>query len=75
MIDEVAFKILYPPKTLDTTDFNNSSLIIRVDTYDTSILLTGDAEFVEEDELLNYYTNDSILDCDINVTIKTLYYI
>ena len=65
MIDEVTFTILYPPKTLDTTDFNNSSLIIRVDAFDTSILLTGDAEFVEEDELLDYYRNNSILDCDI----------
>ena len=49
--DTARFDILAPMK-LDTKNENNNSLVIRLDTNEGSILLTGDMKFEEEYQLL-----------------------
>lgn len=49
----------------ENEDFNNISLVVRVDVGSTSIMTVGDAESPVESELLQNYAGDSILDCDI----------
>ena len=62
IIDDVKLSFLYPSKRINIqNDMNNNSLIVRADIYDTSILFTGDAEYLEEQKILN----NSLIDCDV----------
>ena len=66
-IDGIKLEVLYPKKDLDINeDLNNNSMIMKANIYGTSILFTGDAEDLEENELLkSYSSNLEELDVDI----------
>ncbi len=62
IIDDLTFTFIYPSQKTDIkNDLNNNSLIFRVDIMDTSLLFTGDAESLEEEQLLS----NKLLDVDI----------
>lgn len=63
-VGEVLFTVLAP---IDDryTDLNNYSVVLRADYGETSVLFTGDAETVSEDEMLDRYLLSGKLDCDI----------
>lgn len=66
IIDEAKFKILYPKAKVEDNNLNNSSLIIKGNFYNTSILFTGDSELEEEINLIKMYKNNpNILKCDL----------
>lgn len=52
-LGDLTFTVLSPGKKYDDT--NNSSLIIRLDYFDTSFLFMGDAETEAEQDLINNY--------------------
>jgi len=60
-IDGVDFDVL-APSSAKISDLNNSSIVLKVKVGETDILLMGDAEESEENEILNSYPE---LDCDI----------
>lgn len=47
------------------TDMNNNSVVVRADFGASSVLFTGDAEDVSEEEMLNRYALSGKLDCDL----------
>jgi competence protein ComEC len=48
--DDVNFEIVYPKKQIEIQDdLNNNSLVLLCKVYGKSLLLTGDAENIEED--------------------------
>jgi competence protein ComEC len=49
-VDDVNFEIVYPKKQIEIQDdLNNNSLVLLCKVYGKSLLLTGDAENIEED--------------------------
>ncbi len=53
------------PIAFQYKDVNNYSVVLRADFGDTSVLFTGDAEDVSEQEMLGRYELGRILDCDL----------
>ena len=53
------------PQGSGYTDANNYSVVVRVDWGETSALLTGDAEDVSEEEMLDAYGRSGELDVDL----------
>lgn len=52
-LGEISFRILSPKKGVEIADdLNNNSFVIRMDYYNTSLLLTGDIEKETEENLL-----------------------
>lgn len=49
----------------DYKDVNNESVVLRAAFGDTSVLFTGDAEDVSEEEMLQRYGKGDPLDCDL----------
>lgn len=47
------------------TELNNYSVVIRAEYGDTTVLFTGDAETLSEEEMLERYFFKGLLDCDI----------
>ena len=66
MLGEVKMTVLAPldPNYKST---NDSSVVVRVDYGETSVLFTGDAETSSEKDMVNRYGQgaDGLLDCDI----------
>lgn len=57
-VENIEFEILFPSEELEMQeDLNNNSLVIRMDYYDVSMLLTGDIESETEKILLEDYKN------------------
>lgn len=54
-LGDLEFTVLSPSKKYNDT--NNSSLVIRLDYYDTSFLFTGDTENEAEQDLINNYSD------------------
>jgi competence protein ComEC len=63
-VGEVTCTILAPIGTA-YTELNDYSVVFRAEYGDTSVLFTGDAEIVSEDEMLEKYLLTGKLDCDI----------
>ena len=61
-VGEASFKVLGP--TVLNDDANECSITIRLDYGETSFLFSGDAEKVEEAQMLQYW-NASEFDCDV----------
>ena len=53
------------PNASEYKDLNNYSVVIRADFGDTSVMFTGDAEDVSEQEMLERYGGGKKLDCDL----------
>lgn len=53
------------PVGSDYDDVNNESIVMRVDFGESSVLYTGDAEDVSEEEMLSRYAFGNKLDCDL----------
>ena len=49
----------------DYKDVNNESVVLRAAFGDTSVLFTGDAEDVSEEEMLRHFGKGKPLDCDL----------
>lgn len=66
MLGEVKMTVLAPLDP-DYDSTNDSSIVLRVDYGETSVLFTGDAETASEKDMLNRYGkgSDGLLDCDI----------
>lgn len=61
----IQFKIFWPHTSLIGKNFdnlNNSSIVLQLKIKDTKILFTGDAEFEQEQELLQILTQQQLLD-------------
>ncbi len=65
-VGEVRFTVLAPGERT-YKDTNDSSVVLRMDYGETSILFTGDAEIHSEKDMLSRYGKgaDGMLDCDI----------
>ncbi len=65
-VGELNCTILAPIST-QYTDYNNYSVVIRMDYGETSVLFTGDAEKESEEEMLERYGDAAggMLDCDL----------
>ena len=61
-VGDASFKVLGPTELND--DANECSITIRLDYGETSFLFSGDAEKVEEAQMLKYW-NASEFDCDV----------
>lgn len=65
-IDEVKFKVLFPKKEIEIQgDLNNNSMVIKMQYYETSLLLTGDIEDKTEKMILEEDNIKDMLDIDI----------
>ncbi len=65
-LGELTFELLTPiPGTGADYDSNNSSIVLRVDFGETSVLYTGDAEKEAERDMVKEYGLGGKLDCDI----------
>lgn len=53
------------PVGSDYADMNNDSVVLRADFGESSVLYTGDAEDVSEEEMLAKYRLNGKLDCDL----------
>ena len=62
-VGELTCTVLAPLDAYD--DFNNVSVVIRVDYGETSVLFTGDAEVDSEQDMLERYGHTGLLDCDL----------
>jgi len=67
MWDGVRFEVLHPPEYWFTED-NNSSCVIKVSNHKTSVLLTGDIEWLAEFELLENTRHIDALKADILIS-------
>ncbi len=47
------------------SNLNDYSVVLRADYGETSVLFTGDAEILSEDEMLSRYSRSGMLDCDL----------
>lgn len=66
-VDGLRFDILYPSKKLDIEDdLNNNSLVIKASYCKTNALFVGDAEFEEENAILDLY-KDKLKTLDIDI--------
>jgi len=63
-VGELTCTILAPMGTA-YTELNNYSVVIRAEYGETSVLFTGDAETLSEEEMLERYRFKNTLDCDI----------
>ncbi len=63
-VGEVTFTVLAPLGT-SYTELNDWSVVLRVEYGDTTVLFTGDAETVSEEEMLERYLASGKLDCDL----------
>ena len=63
-VGEVTCTILAPVGT-GYSSHNNYSVVMRADYGETSVLFTGDAETISEEEMLERYARSGMLDCDL----------
>lgn len=63
-VGEVTFTVLAPLGT-SYKELNDWSVVLRVEYGETSVMFTGDAEIVSEDEMLERYLASGKLDCDL----------
>ncbi len=63
ILDEINFTVLAPGEG-EYKETNDYSIVLRAEYGDTAFMLTGDAEELSENEILDYF-GSAFLDCDV----------